>query len=81
MRVADKDFVAALLLALWYCHKRGREVRLAKEKLAAGEIRDEDRFEELDDDDSSDGTFSPASGTHSGSRKRAGHHSGRLIEK
>ncbi|KAI9791298.1 MAG: hypothetical protein M1816_004079 [Peltula sp. TS41687] len=58
--------VFVLLLALWYCHKRGREVRLAKE----GEIKDQDRFEELDDDD--DDTFADevtsGGGAHSGNR-------------
>lgn len=43
-----------LLLVFWYCHKRGREVRLAKERLAAGEVDDSHRFEELDDDDTDD---------------------------
>jgi hypothetical protein len=42
---------SVLLLVFWYCHKRGREVRLAKEKAA----EDDHRFEELDDDDDDDG--------------------------
>lgn len=34
---------------LWYCHKRGREVRMEKEK-AEGGIDEADRVEELPDD-------------------------------
>lgn len=49
-----------LLLVFWYCHKRGKEVRLAKERAAAGEIDDSHRFEELDDDDSDVSVTSPA---------------------
>lgn len=40
-----------LMFVLWYCHKRGREVRLEKEKLAAADV--EGRVEELSDADSS----------------------------
>ncbi|KAI9844022.1 MAG: hypothetical protein M1837_005957 [Sclerophora amabilis] len=42
-----------LLFVFWYCHKRGREVRLAKEKLATDECTDAEgsgRVEELEDD-------------------------------
>jgi hypothetical protein len=41
-----------LLFVLWYCHKRGREVRLEKEGKAAGEppVEAGDRVEELPDD-------------------------------
>jgi len=35
-----------LLFVLWYCHKRGREVRLGKEQTVDGS----DRVEELPDD-------------------------------
>ncbi|KAI9791430.1 MAG: hypothetical protein M1833_001535 [Piccolia ochrophora] len=48
--------IFVLLLVLFYCHKRGREVRIAKEKAAIengqnAEIGDDaDRFEELPDD-------------------------------
>lgn len=38
-----------LLFMLWYCHKRGREVRLEREK-SDGDIEDSDRVEELPDD-------------------------------
>lgn len=39
------------MFVLWYCHKRGREVRLEKEKLEAEVgIDDADRIEELPDD-------------------------------
>lgn len=37
------------MFVLWYCHKRGREVRLAQEA-AGGDIGDDERFEELPDD-------------------------------
>ena len=43
--------LVVLLLALWYFHKRGREVRLAKEQAASGNIDGTWRIEELDDDD------------------------------
>ncbi|KAK3353507.1 hypothetical protein B0T25DRAFT_213470 [Lasiosphaeria hispida] len=40
-----------LLFVLWYCHKRGREVRLEKEKTEGGSVVDgADRIEELPDD-------------------------------
>ncbi|KAI9843598.1 MAG: hypothetical protein M1838_002530 [Thelocarpon superellum] len=41
-----------LLFVFWYCHKRGREVRLAKEKLDrdGGATVDSGRFEEIDSD-------------------------------
>ena len=48
-----------LLLVFWYCHKRGKEVRLAKERLEAGEVDDSGRFEEIDDSDYSDGAATP----------------------
>ncbi|KAI9755727.1 MAG: hypothetical protein M1815_004722 [Lichina confinis] len=48
-----------LLLALWYFHKRGREVRLAKEQLAAGNMDGSWRIEELDDDDDDDDDVDP----------------------
>lgn len=38
-----------LLFVLWYCHKRGREVRLEKEA-SENEIDGGDRIEELPDD-------------------------------
>jgi len=38
-----------LLFVLWYCHKRGREVRLEKED-AANAVDGSDRIEELPDD-------------------------------
>lgn len=50
---------SVLLLVFWYCHKRGREVRLAKERLAAGEVDDSHRFEELDDNDTEDDDTAP----------------------
>jgi hypothetical protein len=41
-----------LLFVLWYCHKRGREVRLEKEAAAAGQppVEAGSRIEELPDD-------------------------------
>ncbi|KAF4965789.1 hypothetical protein FSARC_6460 [Fusarium sarcochroum] len=40
-----------LMFVLWYCHKRGREIRLEKEKSAAETpIDGRDRIEELPDD-------------------------------
>ena len=36
------------MTVLWYCHKRGKEVRLEKE--ASQKLEDEDRVEELPDD-------------------------------
>jgi hypothetical protein len=39
-----------LMFVLWYCHKRGREVRLEKEKSEAGVVDGADRIEELPDD-------------------------------
>jgi hypothetical protein len=39
------------MFVLWYCHKRGREVRLEKQQSdAAAGIDDGDRIEELPDD-------------------------------
>jgi hypothetical protein len=38
-----------LLFVLWYCHKRGREVRLEKED-AANAVDGSGRIEELPDD-------------------------------
>lgn len=46
--------VFVLLLAMWYCHKRGREVRLARERAAQGSIDGGDRIQELEDDDDDD---------------------------
>ncbi|KAF3767429.1 hypothetical protein M406DRAFT_328511 [Cryphonectria parasitica EP155] len=43
-----------LMFVLWYCHKRGRETRLEKEKSAAAEM--EGRVEELSDADSGFGS-------------------------
>ncbi|KAI9821402.1 MAG: hypothetical protein M1832_003409 [Thelocarpon impressellum] len=46
-----------LLFVFWYCHKRGREVRLAQEKLDAEGVSgldDDDRFTELSSDDGFD---------------------------
>ena len=40
-----------LLLVFWYCHKRGREVRLAKESADAGDVDDDQRIVEIDDDE------------------------------
>jgi hypothetical protein len=38
-----------LMLMLWYCYKRGREVRLEREKTESA-IDGSDRIEELPDD-------------------------------
>ncbi|KAI7786982.1 ring-like domain-containing protein [Diaporthe eres] len=40
-----------LMFVLWYCHKRGREVRLEREKSASA-VEAGSRIEELSDDDS-----------------------------
>lgn len=45
-----------LMFVLWYCHKRGRDVRLEKEKAAADDV--EGRVEELSDVDSAIGSVS-----------------------
>lgn len=43
--------IVVLMFVLWYCHKRGREVRLEKEKSdAEAPIDGSDRIEELPDD-------------------------------
>ncbi|CAH0059582.1 unnamed protein product [Clonostachys solani] len=39
-----------LMFVLWYCYKRGKEVRLEKEKEAQGVVDGADRIEELPDD-------------------------------
>lgn len=44
------------MFMLWYCHKRGRDVRLEKEKSAAAEM--DGRVEELSDADSAIGSVS-----------------------
>jgi hypothetical protein len=56
-RVADM-VATVLMFVFWYCHKRGREVRLAKEAeggaLEDGEVEDEDdgkSFEGSDDEE------------------------------
>ena len=43
--------LAVLMFVLWYCHKRGREVRLEREKSASA-IEAGSRIEELSDGDS-----------------------------
>ena len=40
------DIFSVLLFVLWYCHKRGKEVRLLKESI----VDSEGRVVELDDD-------------------------------
>ena len=44
------------MFVFWYCHKRGKEVRLAREAEAGGneELEAEDTVEEEDDDDDND---------------------------
>lgn len=42
------------MFVLWYCHKRGREVRLEKERSAATDMGG--RVEELSDTDSAIGS-------------------------
>lgn len=42
-------WIIVLLFVLWYCYKRGRDVRLEREKTETT-INDNDRFEELPDD-------------------------------
>lgn len=50
-----------LLFVLWYCHKRGREVRLERE-LSGSAVEAGSRIEELSDSDSAvgAGTTRPA---------------------
>lgn len=51
MNVLWSVALSLLLFVLWYCHKRGREVRLEKEKSdAEAPIDGADRIEELPDD-------------------------------
>ncbi|KAJ6786599.1 hypothetical protein PWT90_04679 [Aphanocladium album] len=49
MNVLWSVALSLLLFVLWYCYKRGREVRLEREK-TENTIEDADRFEELPDD-------------------------------
>lgn len=42
---------SVLMFVLWYCHKRGREVRLEREKSTSA-VEAGSRIEELSDDDS-----------------------------
>lgn len=42
-------FLIVLLFVFWYCHKRGREVRLEGEKLAAGESSSSVEASDLED--------------------------------
>lgn len=44
------------MFVLWYCHKRGREVRLEKERSAATDLGG--RVDELSDSDSAFGSAS-----------------------
>lgn len=53
------------MFVLWYCHKRGREVRLEKEKAAAADM--EGRVEELSDADSGIGSVSVTPALEAGS--------------
>lgn len=43
--------LTVLMFVLWYCHKRGREVRLEREKSASA-VEAGSRIEELSDGDS-----------------------------
>lgn len=52
-----------LMFVLWYCHKRGKDVRLEKEKAEAAEM--EGRVEELSDIDSAIGSASTPLGLES----------------
>jgi hypothetical protein len=47
-----------LLFVFWYCHKRGREVRLEKEENARNTVESDGRIVELEDD----AMLPPASG-------------------
>lgn len=50
---ADEDDLV-LMFVFWYCHKRGKEVRLAKEAEAAstaGETGDEEAEDTVEDDE------------------------------
>lgn len=54
------------MFVLWYCHKRGREVRQEKEKAEAEEAGDvEAVVEEMSDVDSAIGSVSPPLGLES----------------
>ncbi|ROT39426.1 hypothetical protein SODALDRAFT_339754 [Sodiomyces alkalinus F11] len=65
-----------LLLVLWYCHKRGREVRLERER-SAQSIDGRSRVEELPDDPMLPAPSSRRSSRGSDSTRRSSrHHSG-----
>ena len=51
-----------LMFVFWYCHKRGKEVRLAKEGEgdAATDLEAEDTVDEEDDDNDDDGNVHDA---------------------
>lgn len=60
-----------LLFVFWYCHKRGREVRLEKE----AKVDSEGRIIELDDDPMLEGAARPeGSRRQTGSSRRSGEH-------
>jgi hypothetical protein len=46
-----KSNFLVLLFVFWYCHKRGREERVKKEGLAAGEVIPGESGSELEDED------------------------------
>ena len=50
MRESTLTIDAVLMFVLWYCYKRGREVRLEQEKNGGEPIDGSDRIEELPDD-------------------------------
>lgn len=62
-----------LLLVLWYCHKRGRETRIERERSqhSVDGVDDADRIEELPDDLMLSGPPSRASSYRSGRRRRS----------
>lgn len=54
-----------LLFVLWYCHKRGREVRLESQQTVDGG----DRIEELEDDPALPAPETDASSVEGGARR------------
>jgi hypothetical protein len=50
MFLGEANGMTVLMFVLWYCYKRGKEVRLEKEKEAQGVVDGADRIEELPDD-------------------------------
>ena len=66
MRIRNNaNRLSVLMFVLWYCHKRGREVRLEHEKSGEGTdlVDENDRIEELPDDPQPPAATTSPSGT------------------